>query len=94
MGAFGAVRKTLRPENIRANITVKKVATVILAALMIGVVSNIPGADAGPVAAWVTFAGCVAATIWVPWFIVECPEVALIAAMLPTPELSRGVIHK
>jgi len=83
--ALGVVRDAFRPENIRAKITASKVAGVVVAALAIDTMSKMPGADAGPITAWVTFAGCVAATIWVPWFMVECPEVALIAAALPTP---------
>jgi len=85
VNAFNSVKDRLDPRQILANLSAKKVCKIALATLAMNAVSNIPAAAAGPITAWVAFGGCLAATIWVPWFMVECPEVALIAAALPTP---------
>jgi hypothetical protein len=82
---LGTIRDTLRPENFKVTITASKIAKIVFTTLLINTIGSAPGADAGPIAAWISFVGCAAATIWVPWFMVECPEIALIVATLPTP---------
>jgi hypothetical protein len=55
--AFDAIGNTFSLDNIKANLTAKKLTTVALSAIVVSAAANIPGADAGPV----TYAACVAA---------------------------------
>ncbi len=84
--ALEATNRAVDPRRLVANLTAKKITIFALSALALYGAGNIPGAEGGPVVAWLTFGGCVAATIWGPcWFIAECPELAMMAAALPTP---------
>lgn len=83
--AVATVQETLSPQKIAANMTAGKVMKIAAVTLALTAMANIPGADAGPIAAWTSFAGCIAMTWWCPLFTLGCPEVALAALILPTP---------